>query len=168
MDSNNLSDDIDLVFNGTDGEEAEAARREGKIRDNEWIVDLVSTCMRGQALRWYIELDDDTQSDWKLLRKAILRQYPSGTQPPAPSVQSMIPTPAAAATPPNPVSPKQSSRTQNKIYRIRLYFGNRKSQFYLSTNADSSVRMTNSGAKALSVRWNPENGLRVIENVKDQ
>ncbi|KAG8927701.1 hypothetical protein FRC00_002011, partial [Tulasnella sp. 408] len=112
MDSDNLPDDINLVFKGVDGAEAECfissvirtARAEGKARDNDWIVDLVSSGMRGGALRWYIELDEDTQNDWKLLRKAILRQYPPEAQPPAHSLPPTIPIPAAAATPPNPVS----------------------------------------------------------------
>ncbi|KAG8925321.1 hypothetical protein FRC00_004116, partial [Tulasnella sp. 408] len=160
MDSDNFPGDINLVFKGVDGAEAESfissvirtARGEGKARDNDWIVDLASSYMRGEALRWYIELDEDTQNDWKLLRRAILRQYPSSTLAPVPSLQPTIPVPAAAATPPKPVSSNQSLQAPNTIYRIRVYLANTKSQFFLSTDTDSLVHLTSSVGKALRGR----------------
>ncbi|KAG8900430.1 hypothetical protein FRC01_010143, partial [Tulasnella sp. 417] len=135
MDPENLPEDIELVFQGIDGAEAESfissvlrtARTEGKTRDNDWIVDLVSTCMRGEALRWYIELDEGTQNDWKLLRKAILRQYPLHAQP-------TLPTPPAAVRPPSPAPTPQPAQALNPTYRIRVYFDNTKSSFFLSTD----------------------------------
>ncbi|KAG8911276.1 hypothetical protein FRC01_005801 [Tulasnella sp. 417] len=170
MDSDNLPEDIDLVFRGIDGAEAESfirsvlrtARTEGKIRDNEWIVDLVSACMMGEALRWYIELDEDTQNDWKLLRKAILRQYSSSTQPA--QSQPTVPTPPAAARPPSSVSIVQPAQAPNPTYRIRLYFANTKSEFYLFNN-EGRVRLTKDDAKACRVRWTPGGELRLVENI---
>ncbi|KIO24306.1 hypothetical protein M407DRAFT_26325 [Tulasnella calospora MUT 4182] len=122
--------------------------------------------MTGEALRWYVELDEDTQNDWKLLRKAILRQYPSRTQPSAPSSsRPTIPIPAAAATPPNPISTIQPTQASKATYRIRLYFGATKSKFFLSTTADNPrVRLTNDHARAFNVCWTPGNELRLIEN----
>ncbi|KAG8912026.1 hypothetical protein FRC00_005385, partial [Tulasnella sp. 408] len=59
MDPEDLPQDFNLVFKGVNGAEAESfissvqwkARAEGRTRDNEWIADLVSTCMKGEALR---------------------------------------------------------------------------------------------------------------------
>lgn len=73
-----------VVFRGLPGEPCEEFIRcvrgrafsEGKQRDNEWICDFASTCFTGRALRWYEELDEEIQQDWKLLRQALLRQYP--------------------------------------------------------------------------------------------
>lgn len=74
----------DLCFQGIDGSECEAfvlnvkkqARAEGKLRDNDWIVDLVSCSMAGKALRWYEDLDPGVQEDWNLFRKAMLKEWP--------------------------------------------------------------------------------------------
>lgn len=174
MESDDISEETTLVFKGIDGAEAESfirsvqriARTAGRTRDNEWIADLVSTCITGEALRWYVELDDDTHNDWKLLRKAMLRQYPSPTQPSAPSSLSGIPVPAAAATPPSPLSSNQSTQAPKAIYRIRLYFADEEpeSKFFLSTGDEAEVCLTKDYARALNVRWTSRNGLRMMEN----
>ncbi|KAG8925187.1 hypothetical protein FRC01_010572 [Tulasnella sp. 417] len=172
MDAENLPEDIELVFQGIDGAEAESfissvlrtARTEGKTRDNDWIVDLVSTCMRGEALRWYIDLDEDTQNDWKLLRRAILRQYPPHAQPSASPVQPTVPTPPAAARPPTP----QPAQALNPTYRIRVYFDNTRSSFFLSTDDEGYVCLTKNIERAFNVRWTLAKELGLIENVGDQ
>lgn len=77
-----------VVFYGIDGSEAEQfvqtitklAHEAGKYRDNDWIIERVEVALAGDALRWYIELVPEIQNDWKLLRKAIMQQYPSPTQ----------------------------------------------------------------------------------------
>lgn len=98
------------VFKGIDGVEAEewvcAIRQKAlslrRQRDNDWIADFASTCFVGDALRWYEDLDEDTQRDWRKLRLALLAQWPAPSQrdqaaPPNPQTQSaIIPTPAAA------------------------------------------------------------------------
>lgn len=74
----------ELVFYGVDGEEAEkfirsvnkAAKAAGKLRDNDWIIEEVSVAFDSNALRWYIELDDETRNDWLRLQRAILQKYP--------------------------------------------------------------------------------------------
>lgn len=92
------ADHVQLTFRGTSGQEAEAfvqavqrrAHAAGKLRDNDWIVDMVSVCFEGDALRWFESLDDKTQGDWKLLKAAILRQFPpgSGAGPSSPSANN--------------------------------------------------------------------------------
>ncbi|KAG8998118.1 hypothetical protein FRB94_007207 [Tulasnella sp. JGI-2019a] len=68
------------------------AFREGNGRDNDWHADYVGTCLSGVALDWYVELDEKVQRNWKDLRMALLKQFP--TRGPAPD------PPAAAAAPP--------------------------------------------------------------------
>ncbi|KIO32036.1 hypothetical protein M407DRAFT_118713 [Tulasnella calospora MUT 4182] len=45
-------------------------------RDDEWVARYAATCFTGNALLWYSDLDQDTQSSWRKLRAAILRRYP--------------------------------------------------------------------------------------------
>lgn len=98
------------IFHGIDGVEAEewvcAVRQKAlslrRQRDNDWIADFASTCFVGDALRWYEDLDESVQKDWRKLRLALLAQWPAPSQrdqaaPPNPQTQSaIIPTPAAA------------------------------------------------------------------------
>ncbi|KAG8930701.1 hypothetical protein FRC00_001010 [Tulasnella sp. 408] len=172
MDPDDLPD-TDLVFKGIDGAEAESfimsiqriARKEGRSRDSEWIVDLVSSCLTGEALRWYVELDEDTQSDWKRLRKAILRRYPSHTEPPITPLDRTVPTPAAAANPPNTISPIRPTQGSNSTYRIRVYFTSMPSEFFLSTTDDKHVCLTKNVGRALKVCWTPKTELQLLESV---
>ncbi|KIO23821.1 hypothetical protein M407DRAFT_26750 [Tulasnella calospora MUT 4182] len=53
----------------------EQARAAGKQRDDQWMADYVCVCFDGEALKWFESLEDETQSDWKLLRRAILARY---------------------------------------------------------------------------------------------
>ncbi|KAG9048438.1 hypothetical protein FS837_012886 [Tulasnella sp. UAMH 9824] len=89
-----------ILFLGESAEEAEdfifaikeRAYAKGKQKDNVWIADFASICFAKQALRWYEELDEETQSDWKLLRRAILAKYTH-----APSSATIIPIAAPAS-----------------------------------------------------------------------
>lgn len=104
-----MSDENTLVFQGRDGKECEAFIRAvksrafstGKQRDYEWMADFASTCFEGDGLRWFCGLDDETQGNWKLLERALLRDFPSVTNAAAPPPSS-IPTAPAAAPPPPP------------------------------------------------------------------
>ncbi|KAG8901307.1 hypothetical protein FRC01_009885, partial [Tulasnella sp. 417] len=87
----------DIIFTGGSAEEAEdfifavkkRAYSKGKHKDNVWIADFVSVCFAKKALRWYERLDEETQNDWKLLKRALLDEYEE------PSIHSsLIPTPA--------------------------------------------------------------------------
>lgn len=89
----------DIIFTGESPEEAEdfifaikkRAYSKGKQRDNVWITDFVSVCFAKKALRWYERLDEETQNDWKLLRRAILDEYEETSLP-----SSTVPTSASA------------------------------------------------------------------------
>lgn len=90
--SRNLSDWVEdpIVFTGIDGRECERFIRsikshafaQQKQRDYEWMADLAATLFDGAALRWYSQLDEDVQGNWKLLEKALLTQYPAEGQRP--------------------------------------------------------------------------------------
>ncbi|KAG9043070.1 hypothetical protein FS837_010066 [Tulasnella sp. UAMH 9824] len=72
------------MFHGGSGEEAEKFIRgvndkaidEGKQKDNDWIVTYASSCLAGEALRWYTYLDSDIKYHWEKLQQALLTQYP--------------------------------------------------------------------------------------------
>ncbi len=53
------------------------ARQAEKGSDNAWIVELVSSSLMGDAMRWYVTLSDEVQNDWSKLRKALLANYAS-------------------------------------------------------------------------------------------
>lgn len=52
-----------------------------KQMDYAWTAQYASTCIAGEALRWYESLDQETQGDWGLLRKALLERYPPQKSP---------------------------------------------------------------------------------------
>ncbi|KAG8911277.1 hypothetical protein FRC01_005802 [Tulasnella sp. 417] len=171
MDSEDLPEDSDVVFKGVDGAEAESfimsvqriARKEGKSRDNEWIADLVASCLTGEALRWYVDQHEDTQNDWRRLRKAILQRYPSHTESSSSSLQRNIPTPAAAVTPPIVTSLRKPTPASNSTYHIRVYFGNTRSNLVLSTNDNILVCLTRNAKRGLNVCWTPKKELQLME-----
>lgn len=155
----------DLVFRGNDGTEAEefvrwvirTAKAAGRFRDNDWIIEEVASALAGDALRWYIELDDETQNDWKLLRRAILQQYPP-TQRSLPDagntslmvsdVLPIIPTPAAAA--PAAASDPLSRASQN-LFHIRILFEDGGNPRYVGVE-DGNVVVTFTPLQAVTVR----------------
>ncbi|KAG8960431.1 hypothetical protein FRC05_006845, partial [Tulasnella sp. 425] len=53
----------------------EHAIEAGRGRDDGWMADHASIRLDGEALRWFESLDDEIQTDWKRLRRAILVQY---------------------------------------------------------------------------------------------
>ncbi|KIO28416.1 hypothetical protein M407DRAFT_22462 [Tulasnella calospora MUT 4182] len=94
------------IFYGESSKEAEdfifaikeRAYAEGKQRDNAWIAEFVSICFAKTALRWYEELDEDVQNDWRLLKRAILAEYQEESHPrDETSPQSELPTVQLAA-----------------------------------------------------------------------
>ncbi|KAG8930524.1 hypothetical protein FRC00_001098 [Tulasnella sp. 408] len=72
-----------FVFTGLDGLNChqfikairENALKEGRQRDYEWMADFASIRFEEEALQWFESLGDETQSDWRLLRRAILSRY---------------------------------------------------------------------------------------------
>lgn len=73
-----------LIFTGRDGQECEDfitsltrfAYENGQLRDNDWLVDMARLSFRGKALRWFVNLDEDVQTSWRLLQQAMVREYP--------------------------------------------------------------------------------------------
>ncbi|KAG8931703.1 hypothetical protein FRC00_000676 [Tulasnella sp. 408] len=53
----------------------EAARHHGKLDDARWAAAFASTCLTGDALRWYNGLDGDTRDSWELLAPALLNKF---------------------------------------------------------------------------------------------
>lgn len=84
LDLSPTSKEVDPVFNGSDGAEAEdfvtAVRRrafaEGRQRDQAWMADYAATCLKGNAVRWFQALDREVREDWELLSRALLERWP--------------------------------------------------------------------------------------------
>ncbi|KAG8982865.1 hypothetical protein FRB90_006491, partial [Tulasnella sp. 427] len=53
----------------------EDAIEAGKQRDDEWMADQASIRFDGEALKWFESLDEEVQTDWKRLRRAILYRF---------------------------------------------------------------------------------------------
>ncbi|KAG8987462.1 hypothetical protein FRB90_003321 [Tulasnella sp. 427] len=169
MSAHPSSSNSELIFYGTDGIEAEefirsvkkAARAASKLRDNDWIVDEVSVALAGDALRWYIDLDEETQSDWVRLQRAIVRQYPRKVAPiPGPSEPATIPTPAAAIS--HPLAAPVATVTEKRFY-IRIAFRHRTRSAYV-TIRDGYLAPTSSRSEAIQVRHDPETERLFVTN----
>ncbi|KIO32029.1 hypothetical protein M407DRAFT_118691 [Tulasnella calospora MUT 4182] len=52
------------------------AFQHNRIRDDRWIAEYASTCFSGDALEWFLELEEETQESWKRLRLAFVRRFP--------------------------------------------------------------------------------------------
>jgi hypothetical protein len=107
--SNDESDQRELSFQGTVGEDVSlflrdvkrVARKEGRQRDEEWLVDYVEECLSGPALQWFIHLDDEVARNWKALRMALLNRF-AAPGPPIPPPAAVPPSPASVTAPADP------------------------------------------------------------------
>lgn len=78
---------LEFEFDGAEGIQYEEflqrirriAFREGQSRNSPWIADLAALHFSGDALKWYEGLDDSTQQDWNLLKRAVVTKY--GNEP---------------------------------------------------------------------------------------
>ncbi|KAG8994546.1 hypothetical protein FRB90_000399 [Tulasnella sp. 427] len=155
----------DVVFYGKNGEECEgfirAVRKAGfnakKIRDDAWMADFASTCLAGGALRWFENQPPNVQGDWRLLRQALLKQYPPAnvdqdtTERRSSSSYGYPtePTPApAAAPPPAPAAapPPRFNSPQKQRGRIRVTGTNGHDYGYLTEGKTATT--SNLGAMA--------------------
>lgn len=75
-----------LAFSGTEGLTApqfiQAVRRkvfgdDNRHRDDRYMAEIASLCFTGEALEWYENLEDGVQTDWSVLRRALLARFPS-------------------------------------------------------------------------------------------
>ncbi|KAG8910517.1 hypothetical protein FRC01_006288 [Tulasnella sp. 417] len=79
-----MSSEDDIGITGIDGLAChqfirairEHALEAEKQQDNRWVADYASIRFDGEALKC---LDDETQADWKLLRRALLARYSEPT-----------------------------------------------------------------------------------------
>ncbi|KAG8965699.1 hypothetical protein FRC00_003174 [Tulasnella sp. 408] len=111
-----------LTFHGTNGTECEdfinnvrcRALEQGKIRDNDWLVNFAKSCCRDGALEFLDSLDDNVKGDWKQFRMALLKKYPAPLwrehssvllSPPPSSIARSFPEPVPAAAPATPLPP---------------------------------------------------------------
>ncbi|KAG8908679.1 hypothetical protein FRC01_007306, partial [Tulasnella sp. 417] len=155
------------MFQGASGEEAEKfirevcdkAMDEGKQEDNKWIVTYASSCLAGEALRWYTYLDSETKHDREELQHALLTQYSrGGSYVPA---LHLIPTPAAAtpaaATPAVtvPFDLTGNSNVTQRRGRMRVSNSNCTIPNYLSKRllSDNRIRSTPYLEDALELEW---------------
>ncbi|KAG9009523.1 hypothetical protein FRB94_014192 [Tulasnella sp. JGI-2019a] len=73
----------ELAFSGFDAAECErfigAVRKyaylHGKQRDDEWITDLVASCLSGKALKWHVKLSSQIAWNWGSLQEAMVDQF---------------------------------------------------------------------------------------------
>lgn len=174
MDAENPSLNGDIIFYGIDGGEAEQfirsitkmAHEAGRYRDNDWIIERAEVALAGDALRWYIELDQDIQTDWKRLQKAIMQRYP----PPAQRIFSTniqkpltIPTPAAA--PPMPAGAPKASRKE--LFCLRLLYGNAITSYYLGLYQGDLVVTSKRGEAVVVFHDSRMNELRVAKQINE-
>ncbi|KAG8906938.1 hypothetical protein FRB99_005712 [Tulasnella sp. 403] len=54
---------------------------EEKHLDSGWIAGFAATLLTGDALRWFARLDEKVQTNWPLLRQALLARYPAIRDP---------------------------------------------------------------------------------------
>ncbi|KAG9025193.1 hypothetical protein FS837_005057 [Tulasnella sp. UAMH 9824] len=47
----------------------------GKSRDAAWMADIFPLHLSGNASKWFEDLDDQTQQDWNLLKRAFIDKY---------------------------------------------------------------------------------------------
>lgn len=148
----------DLIFTGG-GEECEMfivsvkkqAFRAGKATDNAWSAQFAGTCFAGAALRWYEGLDDVTQNDWGLLRKALLARYPAAKSDSIISTPGSAP-PAAAPPPTHPPSISELSLSSPaKLGRIRIYPDNAAAGAYVAKTLNTSGHFLSTSVLAQSL-----------------
>lgn len=71
------------IFSGEDGEDIAVflqdvlgvAFEKKCMRDDDWIADYTATCLRGDALRWYIRLSPDVKRSGGKLYLALLDHF---------------------------------------------------------------------------------------------
>jgi len=160
----------ELFFLGTSAGECEAFIRNvrkyaftySKQDDDKWLSDFVATCMDSDALRWYEDQTEEIQSSWRLLRKAMLANWPKtiSTITKEASLEiSTVPMPAAAPPPINrPFTTTFFSPSTTYTGLIRVVSDSQSVRGYISKNFSKSghFRVTTSVVDALSIQFSPE------------
>lgn len=141
------------MFEGKGGLEAEAfvrairqkVFREGRQDADRWIAQFAGTCFAGDALRWHASLDDDVQSSWKGLQRAMFTQYP------APKRRQQIKRESIAA----PVPRKGRIRVQIEDVGTVAFVSR-------SVGRHGQYFTTNNASNALQVECDPADGSKRI------
>ncbi|KAG8985421.1 hypothetical protein FRB94_003778, partial [Tulasnella sp. JGI-2019a] len=75
--------------------------------DNEWLVTYVESCLRGDAMRWFDQIEPSaTATDWRSLRRLFLSRFDTRD--------------AHAATPPAPVAAAASRLPEQETLKAPL------------------------------------------------
>ncbi|KIO16408.1 hypothetical protein M407DRAFT_33945, partial [Tulasnella calospora MUT 4182] len=130
---------------------------EGKDEDNKWIVKYASSCLAGEAVRWFVYLDSNTKNNWEKLQQALLTQYPRGGTAAGLALNLVPSAPAAASFAP---APKVTRRGRIKISNSSSF-----ATHYVSKNLASGNRVgsTSSIADALELEWSiSSDGLQTL------
>ncbi|KAG8906559.1 hypothetical protein FRB99_006673 [Tulasnella sp. 403] len=114
-----MADSDPLQFSGIDGVQCEEfikivrqrALAAGKQRDNDWIIDFVTPCFIGDALRFHATLDEEVRNNWWLLQCALLQKYPA----PEERVVNY-----RSFAPPNPTIPSPASAPRQGLIRVHI------------------------------------------------
>ncbi|KAG8892241.1 hypothetical protein FRB99_002854 [Tulasnella sp. 403] len=142
-----LADEDSFLFEGGNSTECDQfiryvrmqALRSGKAHDKDWAANFAAACLGGEALRWYLTLDEQTQDDWKELQKVLVQRFSS-----AKPLASIVPSPAAAVPAPVP----------SYVARIKLATDSPNTSAYISRyhNSNGSLRPCKTAKDALWVR----------------
>ncbi|KAG8966546.1 hypothetical protein FRC05_002619 [Tulasnella sp. 425] len=133
-------EDNNLDFTGESAEEAQdfvqavhkRAYAAGRHKDNAWMAEFAFPFFARKALLWYETLDEETQNDWKLLKRAIFAEFTARPPPPA-TVPSAAPALISSPLSPTPAAPSPSAVTV-KIGRIRVDSENHSTRGYFHIN----------------------------------
>lgn len=93
-----------LIFRGSPGEDVtdflgdvkRVAIVQGRQRDEEWMIDYVESCLRGDAMTWF---DSLSVTNWRSLRSLFLQRFAAAATRPLAQVGTYAP-PANVPPPP--------------------------------------------------------------------
>ncbi|KIO24369.1 hypothetical protein M407DRAFT_244462 [Tulasnella calospora MUT 4182] len=139
------------------------AWKSGKAEDPKWAAHFAMSCLSGKALRWSMQQDKNTRSDWDLLSVALLLEYTEDLEDKESELRSpAIPTAAAAPATElvRGISTLSSGPLSGRI-RLDTDFA---SPVYVSWNAGSAGILTicSNPDDAIKVHWTPGSSRHLI------
>lgn len=154
---NNPSESVSwLLFDGKEGlsshefvqQVQRTAFQQGKQRDDEWVADFAATSFSGEALEWYVSLDEEAQTSWRKLRAGLIQRWPVKSEETASDEAYLDP----AATP-RPTSYR--TLAEPSLGRIKVQRDNGVDMGYLAPGSKGRCIIQTEAAKALVVA-NPQ------------
>ncbi|KAG9030818.1 GTP-binding protein [Tulasnella sp. JGI-2019a] len=76
----------------------------GRHSDYEWLISYTESCLRGDAMRWFYDIDDATITDWRSFCRLFLRRFDTRDARPATEAAIRRPTEHEAPKAPLPVT----------------------------------------------------------------